>query len=56
MRLLSFTRYGALKKNCYLPVISDDETAALTFLLYAEQDALRLNKFNIYEPVNTVEK
>lgn len=40
------------KKQCYLPVISDD---TLRFLHYDRDDILQPNQFNILEPIGTPE-
>ena len=38
------------KKHCYLPVLSEKEENALSFVRYEYGDSLRLNKFSILEP------
>nr|WP_232051911.1 5-formyltetrahydrofolate cyclo-ligase [Aquicella siphonis] len=41
------------RKHCYLPVLSGQDENALQFAAYDEGDALRLNRYQIQEPVNT---
>jgi 5-formyltetrahydrofolate cyclo-ligase len=43
--------WGA-KKQCFLPVLSDQETKTLTFAAYHPNDVLCLNRYNILEPEN----
>ncbi len=42
-----------LKKNCYLPVLSEADDQPLDFIRYQEDTAMRLNRFNIPEPVES---
>lgn len=39
-------------KQCYLPVLSGPEQNELNFVAYSHGDALHLNRYQIYEPVN----
>jgi 5-formyltetrahydrofolate cyclo-ligase len=38
------------KKNCFLPVLSDQHNQGLTFAAYHPNDTLCLNRYNIQEP------
>lgn len=40
------------KKHCYLPVLKDNNGKILDFVKYHYGDALRLNQYGIFEPVN----
>lgn len=39
-------------KKCFLPVLSSDKDKHLDFALFQPGDALKLNKYKIYEPEN----
>lgn len=42
------------QKRCYLPVLSRTRENSLDFYHYEHQDTLRLNKYNILEPLDTL--
>lgn len=44
----------AAKKNCFLPVLSDEAEKTLFFAAYHTPDQLCVNRFNILEPENKV--
>lgn len=46
----------AAKKNCYLPVLAQDDSKQLEFVLYEYGMALHLNRYSILEPVNVENK
>jgi 5-formyltetrahydrofolate cyclo-ligase len=42
----------AAKKNCYLPVLAEENHEGLQFALYQPEDTLCLNRYKILEPEN----